>query len=192
MKKKVVLLVFAMAMLLMGLGAFSACKDDPAETPTATVTISKTSLQIDRYGSAELTATADTAGKIVWSSSDEKVVVVNDGTVTAMGTGSAKVIATLEGASAKAECAVTVIPASQVPVISFDKNEVKIDEGKSLKVSAALNYRGEGVDVQFTYSVENSEIATVDKDGNVVGVSVGETKVVAQTTWRGETFKTLD
>lgn len=189
MKKKVVLLVFAMAMLLMGLGAFSACKDDPAETPTATVTISKTSLQIDRYGSAELTATADTAGKIVWSSSDEKVVVVNDGTVTAMGTGSAKVIATLEGASAKAECAVTVIPASQVPVISFDKNEVKIDEGKSLKVSAALNYRGEDVDVQFTYSVENSQIATVDKDGNVVGVSVGETKVVAQTTWRGETFK---
>ena len=48
MKKKVVLLVFAMAMLLMGLGAFSACKDDPAETPTATVTISKSTVTARR------------------------------------------------------------------------------------------------------------------------------------------------
>lgn len=195
MKRKFMAFLFAAALLLSVTGLFAACvkdQEEPEPKPSAaTVTISKQVLELERYGTSVLEAEADAEGNIVWSSSDETVVTVSsDGTVTAMGLGSAKVVATLEGTQSKAECAVTVVASTQTPVILFDKNEAAIPEGGSLKVTAKLNYRGEEIkEANFTYTVDDEQIATVSADGTLKGVKVGTAKLIAKTQWRGESFE---
>ena len=187
--------LFAAVLILSIAGMFVACgqkeEEKEQEPSAATVTISKEVLELERYGTSVLEAEADAEGKIIWSSTDESVVTVSsDGTVMAMGLGSAKVVATLEGTQAKAECAVTVIASTQTPVILFDKNEAALPEGGTLQVTAKLNYRGtEITEAKFTFDVDDKEIATVSADGTVTGVKVGTAKLIATTQWRGETFE---
>ena len=94
MKKKFAALALLMGFTL-GLGAIAACGPvDPTDsdvngssgqvTPSASVTLSRTALSLDRWGSAVLTAEADAEGTIVWSSADPNVAAVDaNGTVTA-------------------------------------------------------------------------------------------------------------
>ena len=200
MKKKFAALALLMGFTL-GLGAIAACGPvDPTDsdvngssgqvTPSASVTLSRTALSLDRWGSAVLTAEADAEGTIVWSSADPNVAAVDaNGTVTAMGIGSTVITATLSGTDASASCTVTVSEAVQTPVIVFDKQSVNITEGGTLAVSARLTYQGEGVEgASVTYSVADENIASVSAEGVVTGLDHGQTRLIASAEWRGETF----
>ena len=98
-----------------GCAGFAACTPQQSgnEVAATSVTLSETQLSLAVGESATLTATVlpeDATDKTVtWSSSDEGVVTVSGGAVTALAEGGATITATC--GSVFAECAVTVTPA---------------------------------------------------------------------------------
>lgn len=101
-------------------------KTDAGDTATCTVTVEEVTLSLsaetltlfrkadDTYESKTLTATVMRngvagSGDVTWKSSDESIVTVNNGVVTAHKIGSATITATLTGGSAKATCEVNVV-----------------------------------------------------------------------------------
>lgn len=85
------------------------------DIPATAITLSETSLEIEQYKQATLTATLEPANattEIVWTSSDEKIVIVDNGQLNAVGVGSATITASAgEGISATCEVTVKSVPA---------------------------------------------------------------------------------
>ena len=115
-----------------------------ADVPATGVTLDKTELSLTEGKSATLTAAvtpADTTDKLAWTSSNEDVATVKDGTVTAVKAGTA--IITAACGSAKAECTVTVTaaPASPLSVkVGTAAYPVKPVDGQAGKYHAAVPY----------------------------------------------------
>lgn len=159
---------------------FAGEKEDPKPTPTKLV-MSQTSVDMTVGNSIVLTAFG--ADKIVFSSSDESVATVAaDGTLRAVGVGSAVVTAT--DGEQSATCQVTVEEPAQQP---------EQPENKELVLQSTAGSRGEfsmdigdtarlevvGTDSTISWSIANSAIATVDSEGVVTGISSGKTVVTA-------------
>ncbi len=103
------LLLFSMA------GLFHSCSEDETDTVTISVTgvsLSDTTLSVSVGSSEVLTATISPTNasntSVSWVSSDESIATVNDGTVTGVAAGSAKVTVTSDDGDYTATCAVTV------------------------------------------------------------------------------------
>lgn len=139
-----------------------------------------------RYGepapaAPTVTRSQDYDGKIMFSSSNEKVVKVNveTGELTVMGAGTA--IISVSGAETDYRLApvtktYTVWIDKATPVFSFEKAAVTANLGAAVpanKLSVGL-YDGE---VQYTSSDE--QIATVSQDGVVTAQAIGEVTITA-------------
>ena len=109
MSKKTVFIVISL--LLAVTFSFVACKKDPVSVTG--VSLNKASTAIDKGQTEKLVATvapADAANKkVTWTSSDATVAKVSeDGTVTAVKKGTAKITVTTEDGGFSASCEVTV------------------------------------------------------------------------------------
>ena len=139
-----------------------------------------------RYGepapaAPAVTRSQDYDGKIMFSSSNEKVVKVNveTGELTVVGAGTA--IISVSGAETDYRLApvtktYTVWIDKATPVFSFEKAAVTANLGAAVpanKLSVGL-YDGE---VQYTSSDE--QIATVSQDGVVTSLAIGEVTITA-------------
>ncbi len=139
-----------------------------------------------RYGepapaAPTVTRSQDYDGKIMFSSSNEKVVKVNaeTGELTVVGAGTA--IISVSGAETDYRLApvtktYTVWIDKATPVFSFEKATVTANLGAAVpanKLSVGL-YDGE---VQYTSSDE--QIATVSQDGVVTALAIGEVTITA-------------
>ena len=115
-----------------------------ADVPATGVTLDKTELSLTEGASASLTAAvtpADTTDKLAWTSSNEDVATVKDGTVTAEKAGTA--IITAACGSAKAECTVTVSAAPAGPIsvkVGTAAYPVKPVDGQAGKYHVAVPY----------------------------------------------------
>ena len=115
-----------------------------ADVPATGVTLDKTELSLTEGASASLTAAvtpADTTDKLAWTSSNEDVATVKDGTVTAVKAGTATITAAC--GEAKATCAVTVTaaPASPLSVkVGTAAYPVKPVDGQAGKYHVAVPY----------------------------------------------------
>lgn len=157
---------------------FSGDKEKPEPAP-AVLTLSQSSVDMTVGGSTVLSASG--AEGIVFSSSDESVATVaEDGTLQAVGAGSA--IVTAKAGEQTATCQVTVEePAPDTPVT------------KELVLQSAYGMRGQfsfhigettqvvviGTDSPVTWSSSNSEIASIDAFGKVTAVSSGKAIITA-------------
>lgn len=157
---------------------FSRDKEKPEPAP-AVLTLSQSSVDMTVGGSTVLSASG--AEGIVFSSSDESVATVaEDGTLQAVGAGSA--IVTAKAGEQTATCQVTVEePAQDTPVT------------KELVLQSAYGMRGQfsfhigettrvvviGTDSPVTWSSSNSEIASIDASGKVTAVSSGKAIITA-------------
>lgn len=162
---------------------FAGEKEDPKPTPTKLV-MSQTSVDMTVGNSIVLTAFG--ADKIVFSSSDESVATVAaDGTLRAVGVGSAVVTAT--DGEQSATCQVTVEEPAQQPEqpeppaekdlvlqsIYGTSGDISISVGESAPMEV------KGTESAVTWSMENTSVATVDSDGTVTGVASGKTTLTA-------------
>ncbi|MDR1092905.1 MAG: Ig-like domain-containing protein, partial [Clostridiales bacterium] len=161
MKKSQVTKRFAAVLACFTL-LFASCGKKAPETPVAAVSLDKSSLTLVLGGAFKLTAEKEnTDDDIVWACSNDKVATVGNGTVTAVGVGSAVVSASAGGASA--QCAVSVTTGEQVPLIKLDYDFLEIIIGNPITVSAAVfidgfpdnNFDG------FNWSSGNAEFFTV-------------------------------
>lgn len=104
MKTRISFVLVATALMF----AFAACENKGNEpSGSQKISLSETSITLDKGQEKQLTATADPAGTITWSSSNNAVATVsNSGLVVAIGEGSATITAKI--GSASANCAVQV------------------------------------------------------------------------------------
>lgn len=116
---------------------------------------------------------------VTWSTSDHKVVTVENGLVTAVGEGTATV--TAEVAGKKASCTFTV-KAKEIALenIALDKTELSMTEKETEKLTVSYNPSNTTVDKTVTWSTSNNAVATVANDGTVTAVAPGTAVITAK------------
>lgn len=118
----------------------------------------------------------DTGGSssttVVWTSSDSSVATINNGVVTGVKPGEA--IITAKIGAEQAICKVVVIN-NFVPItgIRFSNSNKTILVGSTQKLSVTVT-PSNASNQSLSYTSSNPNIATVDSEGNVKGIAVGE------------------
>lgn len=117
--------------------------------------------------------------KLIWESSDVSVAIVsNNGEVSALSVGNAIITVTDAESGLTATCNVNV---TSKPVIGISCIEsVKVMVGESVSVKATIQPE-DATNKTVIWSSADPSVATVDNEGNVRGVSLGETVVTVKT-----------
>ena len=144
------------------------------------VTLNKSSLELLLGGSERLSATVSpdnaTDKTVVWTSSDSGVATVDaNGNVTAVAIGSATITASC--GSVKAECKVTVLPIA-VAGVTLNKTEIELFVGGSERLNATVS-PDNATDKTVVWTSSDSDVATVDANGNVTAVAIGSATITA-------------
>jgi len=129
----------------------------------------------------EFTPANPTNQNIEWKSSDNEIVSVEDGVVTAKGEGTVKITATTEDGDFTVECEVTVLGGTSYPV-----KGISMDETYSMPLSET----GTVLDVTFnptnatnqslTWETSDADVLEVDENtGELTPVATGTAKITA-------------
>ena len=134
--------------------------------------------------STKLTAdvAAADAAKIVWTSSNTSVAVVDkDGVVTGTGAGTADIIATIDGKQiGKIPVTITSVP---VTGISFDQAEATVSVSNSITLVPTV-VPANATDRTYKLTSSNENVATVDQNGKVTAIAPGTATITATSTDR--------
>lgn len=154
--------------------------------PVASVSIIPGSVTVAVKQTAQLVArVADSTGAalngraITWSSSAPNVATVdNDGTVTAIATGTARITATSEGQSGAATVTVTPVP---VATLDLSPATLSLIEGETSQLTARVrDAQGNMLSGRLiTYISGAPGVATVDATGIVTAVGPGSALIIA-------------
>ena len=163
-------------------------EDVDPNTPTVTLSLDQTALELTAGGTGKLTATG--AEGITWASSNAGVAAVGeDGTVTAVAAGTATISASAEGAD-PVTCTVTVkeAPKKDLVLRSIYQSEGTAQDQFTMHMGdPAVPMTVDGTDSTVKWSTEHSSIATINSDGEVTAVSLGRTTIIAEVD--GQTLK---
>ena len=143
------------------------------------ITLSETTLNLEKGTSATLTATVkpdDATDKTVsWSSSNTSVATVTTGgVVVAVSEGSTTIMATADGQTAVCNVNVTV----PVTGITLDQPSMNLVKGETKALTATVT-PDDATDKTVTWSSSNTSVATVTSGGVVVAVGGGSTTIMA-------------
>ena len=164
----------------------ATCKVTVVPTLATSITLDKTEYEIAEKSDFQLVATVlpelATDKGVVWSSSDKWVASVNEnGLVTAYSVGEATITATTtDGSDLSASCKVTVVP-TLAETITLDKIEISLEatETATLIVTVLPELT---TDKSVEWSSSNESVATIDANGLVTAIAVGEAIITATTT----------
>lgn len=117
---------------------------------------------------------------VTWASSDDSVVTVENGVLTAKHFGTATVTATLSNGS-QAELYVTVAPPITDLAIERSLYKIKPEHSKNLLVLMSPADSGE----ELIWTSSDPNIATVSSDGTVTGVNYGTCTITATGKYSG-------
>ena len=157
----------------------------PVVVAVTGISISPETLNLEEGETVRLTATVEpdnaTDKTVSWKSSDSSVATVDDnGLVTALAEGTARITATC--GNAWANCQVTV---SKMPIlvtgIEIDRESLNLAVG-SCETLVARVLPEDATDQAFTWASTNETIATVDANGKVTAVATGTVTITATTT----------
>lgn len=119
---------------------------------------------------------------IEWSSSDENVAVVKDGTVLATGKGTADITVKTVTGGFKSTCKVTVedIKGSAIPVdkITTDVTDATVEQGKSIMITASTE-PWYATDKTLKWTSADESIAIVN-NGEVTGIKPGNVVIIVE------------
>ncbi len=116
--------------------------------------------------------------KIKWRSGDKKIARVSqDGVITGVKAGTAKIYAKAAGSDKEIKCTVTVKKAPKKVKLDTTSQTIGVGMGFQLKASVGKNH-GCG---KYTFSSSNDKIATVDAAGTVVGIAPGKVNITVKT-----------
>ncbi|MCD8363548.1 MAG: Ig-like domain-containing protein [Lachnospiraceae bacterium] len=148
------------------------------------VILSASSAELTVTNTKKLTATTDPSGQsVTWSSSNTDIATVSsDGTVTAVGDGSATITAksTINGKSYSSACTVKVNP----PTINLSRSSLSLTVTESGSLNASVNPSGFSV----TWSSSNTDVATVNSSGTVTAVGEGSATITAMITVNSKSY----
>ena len=147
------------------------------------ISLNNTEATIERQSTLRLTATVLPENcrnnTLKWSSDNEEVATVDEnGLVTAVSVGEANITATaVDGSGVTATCKVTVSP-KLVTSVTLNKNELTIEKSFTAQLAATVA-PDDADDLGLIWTSDNEEVATVDENGLVTAVSVGEANITA-------------
>jgi len=162
-------------------GKTATCAVKVEKTPVASITLNATEKEFDKIGQTfQLTATVlpdDATDKTVtWKSSKTSVATVSgSGLITTTGYGEATITASCGGKEATCAVTVTAIPVTSVTLNPASKSGVI---GDTFQITATVK-PDDAVDKTLTWSSTNTAVATVDNNGNVKMVGVGDVEIKA-------------
>ena len=166
------------AFVIMTLGLVS-CKEEVHEILASSVTLDKTSVEVLIGQTVHLSATvlpeATTDKTIRWSSSDDSVAMVDEGTVTAHKVGQATIKATC--GNKEASCVVNVLPIV-VEEISFNKTSVSLKAGETVTLTATVK-PDDATDKTVTWGSSDESVAKVE-NGIVTAIGKGLSTITAK------------
>ena len=156
------------------------CTVTVVATPAESITISQETATLKVGKTVELTATVmpeDATDKtITWASSDEAVATVNaEGKVTAVALGEATVTATCGEVSTY--CTVTVV-ATPAESITISQETATLKVGETVELTATVMPE-DATDKTVSWTSNDEAVATVDAEGKVTAVALGEATVTA-------------
>ena len=130
-------------------------------------------------------ATVDNSS-MVWNSDNEEVFTVENGIVTAVGTGTATLTVSLEGKSATAKVTVTgadtLISGIKFSGYAVGENiSLTLKEGKTHQLAVVVEPKEAASFGTITWSSSNKSVATVEY-GYITALAVGETTITATVT----------
>ena len=187
------------AAVLLTTSFWSCSKDEepvPEPTPPVVsvtgVTLNKTSISLLVGDSETLTATVspkDAANKkVTWKSSNAAIASVDaNGKVTGVKAGEATITVTTEDGGKTATCKVTVSDKEiKVTGVKLNKSETSLLVGGNETLTATVLPEG-ATNQNVTWKSDKPEIATVDANGKVTAVKVGEATITVTTEDGGKT-----
>ena len=149
--------------------------DPPATVAVTGVSLNPASLSLEVGDTGTLTAAvapADATNQAVtWSSSNEAVATVSNGTVSARSAGQAAITVTTEDGGFTAQCfvIVTVPPPVAVSSVSLNKDSLSLEVGQEEQLLATV-LPANAADKTVTWYSSNTRVATVGQDGVVKGI----------------------
>lgn len=178
MNKKSFIGAFLMFLCLI----FTGCTKDSGQKSLERIILNATELSMSVGETYTLTASTvpeDIENIIlIWSSSDESIVSVDNGTVTANAAGNASV--TVSCGNINASCNISVenaeSPSVEKVTVSPDKASVSIGETVTLQATVEPS----DIEYELTWSSSNPDVASVDNDGTVTGIAAGDAVIMAE------------
>ena len=161
-------------------------------SPTISLAFDQKTLQLESRESATLTPTFEpvdaTYQEVSWKSSDTSVATVDgNGKVTAVSNGTATITATTKIGGKEANCTVTVQPPAPATV---SVTGVKLNNStytlytniapQTIKLIATVEPTN-AADKTVSWKSNDTTVATVDGDGNVIAVSNGKATITVTT-----------
>ena len=188
MKKKYcsLIILFIMATLIL---IVSGCKDRNENEPETqySINLNETDITLERYAQHKLNAVYNGNNEIVWSSSDANVANIINGVVIGISSGNAEIKA--QAGDIYAVCSVQVSTGSNYPNLNVSQDTVEILEGKNKTVSAELAFKGIALQeksvISISYLSSNTEIAAVSDDGDIKGITKGQTEITVKADYAG-------
>lgn len=133
------------------------------------VSISKSTISIERGVSLMLSATTSTKSPVTWKSSHKSVATVDaSGKVTGIKPGESTITATAD--NSKATCKVKV----KYPTVRLDKKKVTLYKGQIIRLNADVSSK-----VAPTWKSSKKSVATINPDGTVTAIKNGVATITA-------------
>lgn len=160
----------------------STCEVTVGPAVVDSITLSQTNLILALNETATLEATVNPEGyvsqEVEWSSADKSIASIDQtGKVTALKGGETTITVTSkEDPTVKATCTVKV----QIPVLNMilSKPSLSLAVGDSETLTAAIS-PSNATDQKITWTSDNPSVATVDANGKVTAVKVGNAEITA-------------
>ena len=142
----------------------------PTDDEKPQIILSDAVLEIEVGDERELTVSLyNVEGEVVWKSSDPTVATVNGGLVSAIKEGKTTISATLGDLTAL--CEITVKKSTAAPVIKTNFDEILMEKGDTVTVSATVYRKNKLVEAKVSWSIECEDVASftaTEKDGKFV------------------------
>lgn len=145
------------------------------------ISLNKTELSLNKGDTYDLTYTIapdDAANKDVeWSSSNDDVVSVENGKITAKKAGNATITIKSKETGISSSCKVTVT--AKVENISLGKEEYTVIKDRYLTITPVIS-PDDATNKEYSITSEDENIAKIE-EGKIKGVNIGETNVIFKT-----------
>jgi len=150
------------------------------------VTLNKKSLSFNKIGDTDvLTATVTpsnaTDKTLTWTSSNTKVATVTNGTVKAVGQGTAVITVKTKDGGKTASCGVTVSTSEEIiPVseIKLNRSSLQIEVGKTAAINATV-YPENATNKEIIWKSGEESIVSVSDNGLIEAKALGSTTIMA-------------
>jgi len=159
----------------------------PAQIPVRRILVAPQNFTLEQEEtitlSFSITPSNASNKNVRWSSSDEEIAVVNQaGLVTAINEGEVEIIATTEDGNFESDATITVTAISvdniSVTEIIVSPLQVILDIGETSVVNTLIN-PSNASNKNVRWSTNDSDVATINENGLITGISEGVTFITA-------------